>query len=170
MDFLLWLFKLGIPYYRQSIITNISTQLQAEIPLPKQMPTDVGRIFGLSVYTDTFDPFNNPLISSTQAQNLYLKLKDGSTDFLTPVRLDDLVFNFGGRPEPSGMKYLPVNEPGQFDLSTSSYINPTGIVSAGLKPSSICLNLWYINKQSYYRLIEKGIVLQNGIAQNEIKK
>lgn len=169
MDFHYWMIKQGIPYYRAAINTQISTENQLNIPLPKQLPTDIGRVFGLSTYCDGFSTDNSPLITSANAQNLYLNLKDGATDFFTPVRLDDLQFNFAGVPD-KGERYLPVNIP-RFDLSTSFFINPTGIVSAAspAKAKVITLNVWYININTYNRLVAKGEVLQNGLSQEELK-
>lgn len=169
---LLWLTQLGIPTLKQTIITTISPNVQRNIPLPKQLPKDIGRIIGLSTYCDTVDPQNNPLITTAQAQILFLALKSGATEFYTPVRLDDLLFNFAGVPSPSGLKYHSVNIPGDFDLSTSYYINPTLIVSAAAPapPITIMLNLLYINVNTYKDLIARDIVLQNGISQKELNK
>lgn len=163
-----WLTELGIPTYRQAIKTAISNQTQLNIPLPKQLPKDIGRIIGLSVYCDTVDPENNPLITTTNAENLYLALKDGATEFFIPVRLDDLLFNFAGVPVLSGEKYYPVNIPGDFDLSTSYYINPTLITSPPDTSIMIQLNIHYINVHDYDTLIKKGFVLQRGLSQKDL--
>lgn len=159
------LFYLGIPTYRTTIFTPIPLTPQLTISLPKQLPTQIGRIIGLSVIADTVTPDNSPLITTTNAQNLYLFLRDGATEFFETVRLDDMLFNFAGVAAPDGRRYLPVNIPGDFDLSTSAFINPTGIVSAPAPAAAttIALNLWYISTNTYNRLEMDGRVLRNGI-------
>ena len=155
----------GIPSYRTSILTPLPSGVTAEIQIAKQLPTQIGRIFGLSVYTDTVTPANQPLITSADATNLYINLKHGATEFYETTRLDDLNFNPAGVPVLPADKWLPVNIPGDFDLSTSKYFNPTGIVSAAAPaaPTFIMLNLWYISTEAYKTLQSKGYVLVNGV-------
>lgn len=161
MDFKQFLVTYGLNTYRTTIFIPIPTGAQVEIQLPKQTPTNIGRIFGLSIYADTVAPDNSPLITTAQAQLLYLTFKDASTEFWEKVRLDDLLFNFAGVPTPSGERFYDVNLPGQFDLSTSFITNPTGIISAAAPaaPTQIALNVHYISRQSYHKLLNAGIVL-----------
>ena len=158
-----WLY--GIPTYRTTIFTAIPTDLNSNIPLPKQLPTQIGLIYGVSTQCDTVDPNNRTLITTAQAQNLYLTLKDGATEFFEQVRLDDLLYNFAGVPEPSGKRYLDVRIPGTFDLSTSFFDNPTGILSPAPPLSAIVipLTVWYIDRLTYIYLLDNGMVAINGM-------
>lgn len=160
----------GIPSYRTQIVTPIPTGITQEIQIAKQLPTQIGRIFGMSVYTDTVTPGNLPLITTADATNLYINIVHGATTFFENTRLDDLNFNPAGVPVLPADKWLPVNIPGDFDLSTSKYLNPTGIVSAAAPAAAtqIWLNLWYISEQSYKTLQARGFVLVNG--QGFVKK
>jgi len=154
------LFKAGIPTYVTSIITPIPTAVQVTLPIAKTIPQQIGLIFGLSIYADTVDPSNNPLITTANAQSLYMVLKDGPTDFFQPVRLSDMLQEFAGVPVIRNEKYLPVNIPGNFDLSTSSYLNPTGIVSAVAPALAtvIMLDIWFISTEAYIWMMKKGFV------------
>lgn len=164
----------GIPSYRTTIFTPLPTGVTTEIQIAKQLPTQIGRIFGMSVYCDTVTPANQPLITTANATNLYLNLVHGATKFFEVTRLDDLNYN----PAVATIavqaleKWLPVNIPGDFDLSTSVYFNPTGIVSAvpPAAPTNIALNLWYISEAAYKTLVKKGMVLNNGLTPAETPK
>lgn len=165
------LIKLGIPSYVTQIFTDIPTNAELNIQIAKQLPTQIGRIYGLSIYTDTVTPDNKPLITTTDAMNLYINLKHGATDFFENIRLDDMLSNFTGVPTLPSQKWLPVNIPGDFDLSTSSYINPTSIVSAAAPAAAtvIALNLWYISQKAYNTLEDQGLVLENGMLSDKAK-
>lgn len=169
MDFQTWLTSYGLNTYRTTIFTPIPSTPEAKIALPKQMPENIGRIFGLSIYADTVTPTGSLLPTTTQAQNLYMTFKDAATDFYENIRLDDMLFNFAGVPTPSGIKFLWVNLPGQFDLSTSFFSNPTLIVSAAppATPINIGLTLHYISTESNRRLLEAGIILDEVISRKK---
>lgn len=152
------LFEYGIDTYVSGIETSISTTNQREIPISKQISQPIGLIFGLSTYADTVTPANDPLISTTEAENLYLTFKDGPDEFFEPIRMDALIFNFSGFPNTNANRYLHVNIQANFDLSTSFYSNPTGIVSDEEGTKTIMLNLWYISTESYLFLIDQGVV------------
>ena len=64
------LMKLGIP----TLFTNIYVTLSGKSPqnLSQEMFKTVGRIYGISTYTDTVTYNNQPLITSTNCLNLYL--------------------------------------------------------------------------------------------------
>ncbi len=162
MDVRTILFKAGIPTYISKIITSIPTgpASQLEIPISKTIPKQIGLIFGMAIYTDGVDPANNPLITSNDATNLYLNFKDGPTLFEDSLRLSDLNFNPSGFPNVNDKRYLDVNIPGNFDISTSSYTNPTGIISNNEsgKKTVITLQLWFISTDSYIWLMDKGYV------------
>lgn len=159
------LFAHGIPTYTMALSSPIPTTNENQIIISKQIPQQVGLIFGIYVYTDTVTPSNNPLITFTDATNLYLVLKDGPTDFFQPIRLDSLMFSFPGFPNIVEKRYLDVLIPGTFDLSTSFYSNPTGIVSAAAPAlaTTIMLGLWYISTESYIYLIRNKIVSENAM-------
>lgn len=153
------LFNLGVPLYTQDIITNIPVQASQTIQIAKTLPTTVGWIFGISVYTDGVDSANNTLISTTQAQNLYMYLQNGPVQFLQEMRLSDFLNDYAGSPIVRIARYFPVNIPGNFDLSTSQFLNPTAIAStANQPPIVIRLKLYYIDKTSYKVLEESGAV------------
>jgi hypothetical protein len=154
--FLQMLFKLGIPTYTTTIYSNIPSTAELNIPIAKQLPTQIGRIYGMAIYADSETPDNKTLISTTDAFNLYMTLKDGATNFFEEVRLTDMLTNFHNVPVTRPTNYLEVNIPGGFDLSTSYYINPTGIVTG-----TIALKLWYISVATYSTMMKKGLVLEN---------
>lgn len=159
---LLWdiLVKYGIDSYRMSIYTPIPSTAEQQIPISKQIPQQVGLIFGLSTYTDTVTPANQNLITTTNAGNLYLTFKDGPTEFFQPIRLNEMIYDFIGFPNTNQDRYMPVNINGNFDMSTSYYANPTNIVAGETNPF-IALNLWYISTNSYVWLMENKIIEQN---------
>ena len=111
----------------------------------------------MSIYCDTVTEDNLPLISTANAQALYLNLKWGAADFIQNIRLDDMLFNFAGATGLSPTRYLPVNVPKDFNLDQSRYINPTMIPG----PLNISLNLWYISTLTYARMEKLGLVQVN---------
>lgn len=152
--------KAGVPSYVTTIITPIPTAQQLTIPIAKTIPQQVGLIFGMSIYADTVDPSNNPLITTANAQALYMVLKDGPTEFFQQVRLSDMLQEFAGTPIVRPEKFMPVNIFGNFDLSTSSYVNPGLIVSAPVpaQPTVIMLDLWFISTEAYKWMMSKNYV------------
>lgn len=163
------LYKLGLPSYFMNIISPVPATPQLEIQIAKTLPQQIGRIFGLSTYCDTVAPDGSPLITTTDATNIYVNLVDSVTKFFSPVRLDEMNFNFAGVPTPGqSPRYMPVNLP-LFDLSTSNYINPTGVVSAAppATPTAIILNLWYISFETYSFLLKEGIIKDFGREKRE---
>lgn len=154
------LFKLGIPTYTTTIYSSLPVAAEQTIPIAKQLPTQIGRIYGMAIYADTVTPDNKPLITTTDAGNLYLTFKDGATNFFEDLRLTDMLSEFTGVPSPRPNIYLPVNIPGGFDLSTSYYLNPTGII-AGVLGKTIALKLWFVSVTTYSTMLKKGLVLEN---------
>lgn len=151
------LIKTGIRSYVTSIISPVPTAAQIQIPIAKTIPSQVGLIYGMAIYTDTDDPQGNNLITFANAQELYMVLKDGPTEFLFNIRLDAMIFNLAGFPNLNPQGFLNVAIPGNFDMSTSYYQNPTGIVS-GEATTTIMLQLWYISTESYIWLMEKNYI------------
>lgn len=149
------LFKTGVPTYVTNIITPIPTTAQRAIPIAKTIPQQIGLIYGLAQYTDTVDPNNVNLITFANAQELYLNFKDGPTEFFQTVRLDSMVYTLAGFPDQNEERYLKVNIPGNFDMSTSSYLNPGGITAAETA-TNIMLQLWFISTESYIWLMKRG--------------
>lgn len=153
--------KLGIPTLTTTIYSPIPATADNTIKIAVQLPTQIGRIYGLATYADSVTPAGQDLITTTDAQNLYLTLKEGMANFLEDVRLDDLLTSFSGTPVQRPYPYLPVNIPNTFDLSTSLYANPTNIL-AGANNKTIALKLWYISIDTYDRLVRTGILGVNG--------
>jgi len=164
--------KYGLPSYLTNIISPVPVTAQVSIQIAKKLPTQIGRIYGLSIYTDTVAPDASPLITTTDAQVLYLNLVDGATKFYSPVRLDEMNFNFAGVPTPGeSPRYMPVNLP-RFDLSTSEFINPTGIISAPAPAVAtvILLNFHYISFDAWNYLLQKKVVFDYGRPSEGIKQ
>lgn len=156
------LFEHGIDTYRQPIYTDIPTSASKEIAIATQLSKPLGLLYGLSIYADGITPTNDTLITQPEAESIFLNLKDGQNDFIYPIRLDELLFVNSGFPSTNSQRYLPVNINANFDLSTSFYANPGGIISnvdSGTK--KIMLNLWYISTDSYVYLMNKGVVKQD---------
>ncbi len=148
------LIKLGIP----TLFTNITILLTGATPqtLAQQMQKSIGRIYGISTYTDTVTFNNQDLISATDATNLYLTFVKGTNNFAGRFRLDDFLFTSTNN---IGLKYLEVSLPGigGIDLDKTFIDNPTAI--AGGK--NVSINLWYIDEDTYVYMEKQGIVLRN---------
>lgn len=148
--------KAGIPTYITKLVSQIPAAATLEIPMPKTIPKQIGLIYGLFTYTDTVDPANNPLITSADASVLYMVLKDGPDEFIQSIRLDDLQNTIVGVPLSRTERYYRCNIPGNFDLSTSFFQNPTGIVSAPVPaaPTVIVIGVRFISTESVKFLVE----------------
>lgn len=140
MDITTILFNLKIRTYVMDVITVLPSPASIKFEVGKNLPETIGFIYGLSTYADGTDPDGNTLISTTQAQNIYLTLQTGATQFLEQVRLSDLLNEFAGSPVVRPNKYTPVNLP-IFDLSKSFYQNPVGYTGTEI---AIRLKIWYI--------------------------
>jgi hypothetical protein len=149
--------RAGIATYITKLVSEIPVNNTTEIPLPKQIPQQIGLIYGLFLYADTVALSKNPLITSADAQNLYLVLKDGPTEFFETVRLDDLLNTMVGVPLTRNEMHYKCNIPGNFDLSASFYQNPSGIVSAAAPapPTVISLGVKFISSNSVAYLVEQ---------------
>lgn len=156
------LFRLGIPTYTTTIFSPIPETASLIFPIAKQLPTQIGRIYGMAIYADSVTPSNDSLITTTDCTNLYMTLKDGATNFFENVRLTDLLSEFSGTPSPRPNNFLAVNIPGGFDLSTSFYSNPTGLV-AGAGNTTVALQLWYVSVPTYNTMLKSGTVGKNGV-------
>lgn len=151
MDITSMLFRYGVTSWVQDIITPLPNPGSTNFQIGKNLPTDVGFIYGLSTYADGTDPDGNTLITTTQAQNIYLTLQNGATQFFSQLRMSDLLNEFAGSPIVRPEKFTPVNIP-IFDLSKSFYQNPTTVINAVIR-----LKLWYIQKNQYDDLVKAGI-------------
>lgn len=151
------LFKLGIPTYRMPIYVPFGTSPELTIQLPKELPSQIGWIYGLSTLTDNVTPDNQPVISFAQAVNLFLYLKSGQSTFIEAIRIDELMFLSA-----TGVnwRYYPVNIPSSISLDQSYIQNPTGIVA--VTKLFLTLNLHYIDLKTYNYLVQTGKLLQNG--------
>lgn len=156
--------KMGIITFCDDVVTGIPLAASNEIQIANILQQDIGWIYGVSMYADSVDPQGNTLITTTQAQNLYIQFRNASINFMQYIRLDDLLNVYNGSPVIRPRGYKPVNIPGtysgssKFDISTSSYLNPTGIVSpaAPAAPIVVRLKLWFINSQNATELHKKG--------------
>lgn len=153
---------LGIPTYRVTIFTSIPTTPSQQITIAKTLPEQIGRIYGLSIYTDSVTPDNNPLITSTNSTELYLTFKIGNVSFFEKVRLDEMLFNNIATTPVRDSNFMPVNIPSNISLDQSFYENPTLIASVDTT-IQIALNLWYITTESYANLERYGCVGINGM-------
>ncbi len=147
------LMKLGIP----TLFQNIQILLSGATPQPlaQTMLTSIGRIYGISTYTDSVTYNNQPLISTTDAKKLYLTFVKGTNNFAGRFRFDDFNYNAITVNSPIN-KYLPINLPGEIDLDKSFIDNPT--LLAG---STVYINLWYIDIDTYHYMEKQGIVNRN---------
>lgn len=148
------LFEYAIDIYMMSIYTTMVAENQ--VIISKQIPQQVGLIYGLSIYTDGVTPTNDALITSVNAESLFLTFKDGPTEFFQPLRLDQLIFKSSGFPNIDAEQYYPININGNFDLSTSFYANPLAIAAG-----KVMLNLHYISTESFLYLMNNKIVKQD---------
>jgi hypothetical protein len=154
MDIEAILFREGIATWLGDIVTSLPADNNGagsqKFQIGKNLATNIGFIYGLSMYADGTDPNGTQLITTTQAQNMYLGLYDGATNFIQYLRLSDLLNEFAGSPIVRAQKYLPVNVP-VFDLSQSDYYNPNVYVNATLR-----LKLWYITNSDFDKLKATG--------------
>lgn len=141
-----YLFKLGCTTWAQDIITSVPNPGKAKFEVGKQLPTDIGFIYGISTVADGLDPDGNALITSAQAQQLYVTFQDGASQFLAQWRLDDLLNNMSGSLVDRADKFTPVNIP-TFDISKSFYQNPN-VFTTGV----IRLKLWYIQMNDWVKI------------------
>lgn len=146
------LFKLGIPTYMESVYTTLTAK--AVIRLPKQMPTQIGWIYGLSVYCDGVTPTGETLITTAQSEDLYMVLKAGQTDFIESYRVSQL--NISAQ-NGNDIQYCPVNIPAAISLDQSFWQNPLLITGA-----EIMLNIYYIDQKSFDVLVAGGWMGING--------
>lgn len=148
------LFKNGVATWIQDIVTALPISTgstgSSEFQIGKNLATNIGFIYGLSVYADGVDNSGATLISTTQAQNMYLSLADGGTQFVQYIRLSDLLNEFAGSPVVRPDKFTPLNVP-VFDLSQSYYYNPNLYINATIR-----LKLWYIKKADFTMLKASG--------------
>lgn len=148
--------KLGIP----TLFTNITVLLSGATPQPlaQTMQTSIGRIYGISTYTDSVTFNNQPTVTSANARSLYLTFVMGTNNFAGRFRFDD--FNFNPNPALNTgfpvSRYLPINIPGSIDLDKSFIDNPTAIAAL-----NVSINLWYIDKNTYDYMEKQGIVFRN---------
>lgn len=163
-------FRLGIPTYDTDIVINIPVSPSNLIDISKITQTDIGWIYGVSIDADSVDSQNNTLITTTQAQNLYIQWRNGTIDFAPESRLDTYLSVYAGVPVIRPTKYYPMNIPAtfadrgeggaaqHFDISTSKISNPTGIISplAPASPIVIRIKLWFITTAAATKLAKHG--------------
>jgi hypothetical protein len=154
MDIASILFKCGVGTWITDIITiaPVSTTPgvgSESFPVGKNLPEDVGFIYGMNVIADGTGPDGSVLPTTTQNQSMYLNLKSGPTNFVENYRMSDLQNDFAGSPNVRIERYMPVAIP-SFDLSKSQYINPN--LYTGF---NIHLYLWYVQTDDWKVLVKE---------------
>jgi len=137
------LFRHGIATWITDIITSAATPAAESFQIGKNLPEDVGFIYGLNTIADGIGPDGQPLGTTAQYTNMYINLQTGPTSFVENFRLSDLQNDYAGSPIVRMERYMPVAIPA-FDLSKSSYINPNSYTGF-----NIHLYLWYVNKRDW---------------------
>ena len=162
------LYKWRLPLLQETIETVVpNPTAQTQIQITQTMPTQIGLIIGLSVDTGTVansSPSGRTLITATQADLFYLKMKQGQSDYLNAVRVSTLVYKLGaGNIITNPYNMMPLNIPATVvSLDKSVYLNPTNFTAAN---TSILLNLWYITIDNVNYLVEKGALAPNPFKQ-----
>jgi hypothetical protein len=147
------LFKLGVATWCTDIITIVPIPNTNIIYIGKTLPTDVGFIYGIATYVDgTKDADGNTPPTTLQAQNIFVTLQTGSTQFISQVKLSDFaneLLNVAANSlQVRDSIFRPVIIPA-FDLSKSYFQNPAGLVSTSLITVAIRLKLWYIQHDDW---------------------
>lgn len=142
----------GVRTYFDSV--DIVLSGQNEQKFNGELQTDIGFIYGMSTYADTVWQDNSTLITTTQAQNLYLALKNGKVFSVQYIRMDDMLTVFAGSPIIRPTPYIPVNVYHEdFNLKSSFIQNPTLITGP-----TLVINMWYIGMKELQELEGRGFV------------
>jgi hypothetical protein len=160
------LYKWRLPLLQETIETVIpNPTAQAQIQITQTMPTQIGLIIGMSVETGAagqVSPANRTLLTPVQASQLYLQMKQGQSDFLSAVRLSNLIFKTEAVFN-NPYNFQPLNIPATvISLDKSVYLNPTNFTAAN---TAIVLNFWYITIDNVNYLVEKGAIAANPFKQ-----
>lgn len=157
------LYKHRLPVLHYPIYTTVvGTQT---INIAEKLNTSIGLIYGVSIDTQGVDPSNRALITDVDCNNLFLTLRQGSSNFLQDMRLNNFnFFNVGvlASVNTNPYRFLPVNIPGtmsgeSISLDQSFYSNPT-LIAAGI----IKLNFWYLTPANVKLLVKKGEIMPIG--------
>ena len=152
--------KLGIPIYTDTYYTLLNGGAQAKIG--QDMPNPVGHIFGISCVVEGVQPTDQTkrVLTTAQAGLIWLYLKVGTNLFMNNFRLDKLIFE---TPATSGLqtyqnprRYYPCSIPVATDLKESYYLNPTAIGAPPTTGIYAALQIHYIDRPSYFELVNKG--------------
>lgn len=153
MDIEDMILKWGLTSQTQNIVVALDGTPSQK--LGGQLQTDAGLIYGFNIWCDTVDPQGNPLITTTDATNLYLNLKIGATDRIEVLRLDDLLSVYAGAPVGRYGTYKKLIVPWYtISLDKSTIENPTAIT--GTPPPEVWINMYYINMDDYLYLMKCG--------------
>ncbi len=154
------LFKTGIPTFK----TTLSTDLVAvgDVNLGQDAPTNIGWIYGMAVNVggNSYDN-SKPLITLVEAGALWLTLKIGSSDFVKNLRLSNLEFQEASVTRGQERNYMPCSIPLALDWKQSTISNATGITG-----KTVLLDMWYIDKPSYDKLLQSKVIWKTGINPN----
>ena len=145
-------FRLGIPTYVQALSIDITTK--QTINFPKNLPEQIGWIYGINTWVDGKTVDNAALITEANAILLWLTLVAGQTQFINPIRVDDLIFD---QANGCDQRYMPINIPAQISLDQCFITNPTAIASG-----VFIFNMRYIDMKSYNYLVSEGLLRVNG--------
>lgn len=162
------LMQLGIPTYMQTIYVKVPASAAPNFDIAKQMPTQIGWIYGISTYVDGFTPDNFPLITQANSKALYLQFTDGVSQFINVKRLSELNFDT----TLNGYIYADMWEcsiPGNIDLSQSKILNPT-LITGAAGGTFVALNLYYVDWTSYQWLLDTKYIKTTRPAKNPNNK
>lgn len=151
-----FLVKYNIPTYLTQIKTTLPSTAQSSVNIGKNMPTNVGLIYGIFIYADSVvpDDASQNLISVSESESIYMSLKVGMTLYVENLRLDHLIYyNTAATAVNNTTRYMPVNIPYNIELDKSYYLNPSGTVD-----KTILLNLLYIDKVGLALLQKNGVL------------
>lgn len=156
-----------LPTLHYPIYTQIPAAATPQLRIAAKLPTQIGLIYGLSIDAETVGPQNQTLITTANANVLYMTLFQGSSAFILDMRLSNLIFNNspGTTSANNSARYLEQVIPGTFSLDQSYYSNPAALTAGTIK-----LNLWYITRQNVNFLVKKKVFLPIDAAEEAMVK
>ena len=157
MDFNSYILNCGLRTRIEQLKITINGQQNQTIG--GELQTDIGVIYGLSSYTDGVAFDGSTLITTAQAETLFLNIKKGKIFTVQNLKLSDLQNEFAGSPLIRTDKYTPmIIYREDFDLSSSQIINPTLIPNGS---AVIILNFWYIDVEDLQMLEAHGLIFND---------
>jgi hypothetical protein len=144
------LFGLGIATFVSRIEIPLTATPAAKIQLGKDQNTDIGMIYGLYVDAGGTMPEDTTknCLTLANCSKVWLEWKKGQTTFIDKQRLETFVYTAASNIA-NPKRYTRINVPGNIDMSECMIYNPEKIAS-----ETVVLNLLYIHKSDYGRLVE----------------